>query len=119
MRELNDFALSPHFKLFEFECRCCGRVMLATRLVVMLEDLRAALGRPVVITSGYRCHAHNKAIGGAPRSLHMLGRAVDIKSQAKQTELAEIKKIAAEIGFYEILPDTGKNYIHLSLRIAP
>jgi uncharacterized protein YcbK (DUF882 family) len=80
----------------------------------MLEELRAALGRPVVITSGYRCPEHNKAVGGVPRSPHMLGRAVDIENRAKLTELAKIKEIALEIGFYEVLPNAKKSYMHLA-----
>lgn len=44
------------------------------RLVAMLERLRAALGgRPVAISSGYRCPAHNWAVGGAPESQCLLG----------------------------------------------
>lgn len=44
----------------------------------VLEPLRAKLGRPVVITSGYRSLALNIAVGGNNSSLHMLGRAADI-----------------------------------------
>ena len=36
------------------------------------------LKRPVVITSGYRSPALNRAIGGSPTSHHMQGRAADL-----------------------------------------
>lgn len=45
----------------------------------VLEPLRAALGRPIEITSGYRSPPLNAAIGGSPRSDHCYGRAADIK----------------------------------------
>ena len=43
-----------------------------------LDPLRAALGKPIVVTSGYRCPALNRAVGGATSSLHMKGYAADI-----------------------------------------
>jgi uncharacterized protein YcbK (DUF882 family) len=43
-----------------------------------LEELRVKWGKPITITSGYRCPTHNAAIGGASRSRHMVGDAVDI-----------------------------------------
>lgn len=47
--------------------------------LTVLDPLRAALGRPVRITSGYRSAALNDAIGGAQNSQHMRGEAADIK----------------------------------------
>jgi hypothetical protein len=44
-----------------------------------LERVRAVLGgKPVRVTSGYRCAALNAAIGGATNSMHMRGLAADI-----------------------------------------
>ena len=45
---------------------------------LVLEPLRVKLARPVVITSGYRSPALNRAIGGSPTSHHMQGRAADL-----------------------------------------
>ena len=44
----------------------------------VLEPLRVKLARPVVITSGYRSLALNRAVGGSPTSHHMQGRAADL-----------------------------------------
>lgn len=43
----------------------------------VLDPLREALGRPVLISSGYRAPAVNKAIGGAAHSQHTMGQAAD------------------------------------------
>jgi zinc D-Ala-D-Ala carboxypeptidase len=49
------------------------------RLVdLILQPLRDALGRPIVVTSGYRSPAVNAAVGGAANSAHMRGLAADI-----------------------------------------
>lgn len=44
----------------------------------VLQPLRDKLGRPVVVTSGYRAPAVNRAVGGSSTSAHMFGCAADI-----------------------------------------
>lgn len=44
-----------------------------------LDELRRLYGKPIVITSGYRCPALNKAVGGTPGSQHTKGQAADLK----------------------------------------
>ena len=109
---LNDVRVSPHFTLREFQCRCCGCVKLDARLLAALEELRAVWGRPLVITSGYRCPARNAVIGGAPRSLHMAGRAADV--HVPFSEQADFQKCARTIGCTEIIVGEKKNYVHIA-----
>jgi zinc D-Ala-D-Ala carboxypeptidase len=45
----------------------------------VLEPIRVKLGKPIVITSGYRPDWLNVAIGGSRTSAHMSGNAADIK----------------------------------------
>jgi zinc D-Ala-D-Ala carboxypeptidase len=42
-----------------------------------LEKIRALLGAPLHIDSGYRCPALNKAVGGVAKSAHVDGYAAD------------------------------------------
>ena len=44
----------------------------------VLEPLRVAMGRPIRISSGYRCERLNQAVGGVRNSQHMKGQAADI-----------------------------------------
>ena len=44
----------------------------------VLEPLREQVREPVIISSGYRCPALNKAVGGSDTSQHMKGEACDI-----------------------------------------
>ncbi len=112
MNGINEIRVAPHFLLREFQCRCCGCVRLSPLLLERLEALRCALDRPVVVTSGYRCPAHNASVGGAARSLHMTGRAADIA--VARSEYARVAAVAREIGFSEILPGGRRNYLHLA-----
>jgi len=43
----------------------------------VLDELRARLGAPIVLTSIYRSPAYNKAVGGASNSQHLYFRAAD------------------------------------------
>lgn len=59
-------------------CKHCGALDVSCELMAALEELRRIIGRPLPIVSGYRCARHNKAVGGARRSQHVLGRAADL-----------------------------------------
>ena len=45
-----------------------------------LDKIREEWGSAIIITSGYRSPAINRAIGGASRSQHITGKALDIKN---------------------------------------
>ena len=90
---MNNIQISENFKLREFECRCCGAVKLDSELLRRLQAIRAETGRPLRITSGYRCSTHNRTVGGASQSRHMVGDAADIVIVgwpiARQRQVAE------------------------------
>jgi len=56
----------------------------------VLEPLRKAMGKPIIISSGFRCERLNKAVGGVSNSQHMKGQAADIDIQG---DMAFGKKI--------------------------
>jgi uncharacterized protein YcbK (DUF882 family) len=49
------------------------------RLAQFLEEVRKVLGKPVVISSGYRGPEVNAHVGGQKASQHLVGCAADIK----------------------------------------
>lgn len=53
-------------------------VNLTMLVARVLQPLRNLIGVPIYVTSGYRCAALNKAVGGAYGSQHMTGQAADI-----------------------------------------
>ena len=76
--------ITENFNVKEFECNCgCEMpddVYLNTlSLADQLQVLRDALSTPIHLTNAYRCVTHNKAIGGAKNSQHLLGKAADIQ----------------------------------------
>ena len=67
------------FRPEEFACPCCGRILVAVGLVLLLDILRARLGRRLIVTSGHRCVAHNAEVHGAETSRHLIGAAADLR----------------------------------------
>lgn len=51
------------------------------RVAETLEQVRALVGGPIDVTSGYRCLAVNRAIGSDDTSAHVKGLAADIKTK--------------------------------------
>lgn len=72
--------VGQHFKVREFACQDGSQVVfIDSYLVSILDILRNQTGKPVIINSGYRTPARNKAVGGAKYSYHMRGMAADIR----------------------------------------
>ena len=73
--------LSEHFDDSEFSCHHCKKLPehgMDGELIQLLEAIREQTG-PITIMSGYRCPDHNRAVGGAKSSQHLLGTAADIQ----------------------------------------
>jgi uncharacterized protein YcbK (DUF882 family) len=91
-----DMKLSRSFRLNEFQSKDGAPLILVhPALIVALQLIRDRFG-PITINSAYRTEAHNKAIGGAVKSLHMSGLAADIVAQGVNP--SEVAKFAVELG---------------------
>lgn len=86
-----------------------------------LQSLRNLYRKPMIITSGYRSVEHNKAIGGAPTSMHLQGKAADILVAGK--DAYELIGLAYAVGFKGVGVSQrgahGSRFIHLDTRDEP
>lgn len=107
--------LSKNFKSDEFKCHCnkCDGGKMSEAFIERLQKLRDLLNFPLVITSGYRCEAHNKSEGGHNTSMHMLGRAADISASNGALKYA-LMCGAMTVGFKGI--GIGKTFVHVDDR---
>lgn len=60
---------------------------------MVLDPLRRLYGKPIIITSGFRCPELNKRVGGVTNSWHTQGNAADIHVAS----LAEANKIFSNL----------------------
>lgn len=83
----------------------------------VLDPLREAWGQPIIITSGYRCPALNRAVGGAAASQHVKGEAADIRTVSDTVEdnkaLYELIKIL-NLPIDQCINEYGYDWIHVS-----
>ena len=109
--------LSTPFKVREFACRSgADAVLIAPRLVMVLESIRAHFGAAVTINSGYRTPEYNAKVGGVARSQHCYGTAADIVVKGQTPE-------AVAAFARTLMPDWGgvgvyKSFTHIDVREA-
>lgn len=105
---------SENFYFDEFSCKCgCGIGIMQPRFIERLQELRDEWGKPIMITSGLRCIAHNIASSGSKKSRHLIGAAADIAIDSSAERYALVA-LAVKKGFRGI--GVGKTFVHLDLR---
>ncbi len=83
----------------------------------VLEPARVAFGAPIYITSGYRCPALNKAVGGKHTSQHLRGEAADLQVRGVKNLRKLYNAILDHGVFDQLLFETNKSgakWIHVS-----
>lgn len=95
----------------EMACKGTGTLLIDANAMDKLQALRDRLGVPVLVTSAYRSPDHNKKVGGAKESLHMQGRAFDIRMDNHNP--TEFEAAARACGFtgFGYYPKQG--FIHI------
>jgi len=88
-----------------------------------LEPLRAVINDPIIITSGYRCLALNRAVGGSSTSAHVYGLAVDfipLKTEPKQAfeTLIKLHREKKVPNFDQLIWEYDGAWIHLGLSLV-
>jgi len=89
----------------------------------VLQPIRDKYGKPISVTSGYRCPKLNAAVGGSKTSQHLKGQAADIKCTAtSKAELFNLIKSMINKGeltvgqlIWEYGTKKEPNWIHVSL----
>lgn len=117
--------MSSFFKLAEFQCQCkencpgkIPKLRLNDALLTTLNAVREKYGKPIIVTSGFRCKRHNSAIGGAVASQHLLGTAADIRPTTNDKEdLEKLYEICKEeVGVVGLGDGRKKGFIHVDVR---
>ena len=83
----------------------------------VLDPLREAYGKPIIVTSGYRCEKLNKAVGGAASSQHVKGEAADIRSvQDTPEENKKLFDLIVKLGlpFDQLINEYNYDWVHVS-----
>ena len=75
---------SANFSSKELSCSCCGKNEFNKETLVALQRLRDTIGKPLKLSSAYRCPIHNDKISSTgPNGPHTTGKAIDILCSGK------------------------------------
>lgn len=95
----------------------CDAIQCIDDLVTnVLDRLRSEWGRPIIVTSGYRCKELNTAVGGARSSQHLKGQAADIVSDDFEVFRRFVRRWCKDNEFNQcIFEHSGcKEWVHIS-----
>ena len=82
----------------------------------VLDKLRDGWGRPIIVTSGYRCKELNAAVGGTRNSQHLKGQAADIVSDDFEAFRRFVRRWCKDNEFDQCIFEHSGNseWIHIS-----
>lgn len=107
---------SVYFTSFEMRCRCeapeCDAQDMDPLFLLTMDRIRHRIQRPLIVTSARRCKKHNMLVGGASRSSHLRGLAMDI--MMPKDEQAKFMDVCRQEG----ITGYGRsgNWVHLDQR---
>lgn len=83
----------------------------------VLDPLRLFYGRPIMISSGFRCPTLNKAVGGVSTSQHLRGEAADISTGSK-LENRRLAKMIVELKlpWDQLIDEADYAWVHISYK---
>lgn len=116
--------LSPHFTLDELthtdhreidNSPTQAEIENLQRLANFLEEVKEVLGgKPVMISSGFRCKALNDAVGSKDTSQHRVGCAADFRVPGMTPDEVVRAIIASGIGYQQIIREFDR-WTHISI----
>lgn len=127
---MNDFNLVPHFTFFELAgtsneqykklnlLKAQEQMGKMYMLAGFAERVREIVGKPLIITSGYRCPELNKAIGGALTSQHLFCEAIDFVVKGMRPEDIFNRIVTSDLKYNQIIIErnkSGSQWVHISI----
>jgi len=109
--------LQTNFQVYEFmQNDGLEFLKLDQEVIDAIQKIREHFNKPVTITSAYRSKSYNASIGGATKSQHIYGRAIDftISGVAIKTITDYIQKNWKELGVRGL--ELNKSWVHIDVR---
>ena len=120
--------LSPHFTLDELthtdhreidNTPTQDEINNLQQLANFLEEVKTVLGgKPIMISSGFRCKALNDAVGSKDTSQHRTGFAADFRVPGMTPDEVVRAVIASGIGYDQIIREFDR-WTHISVSDKP
>lgn len=86
------------------------------KVMYILDIVRAHIGKPILVNSGYRCKKLNEMVGGVQKSMHTKGLAADFRTGKKEDiniMFEFLKENQKEFKIIELI--NYKTFIHMGV----
>jgi uncharacterized protein YcbK (DUF882 family) len=106
--------MAKYFSESEMACQHCGATNMDPEFMNALDSLREAYGKPLAVTSGYRCPEHPIEARKAHAGAHTTGKAADLA--VDRGDAYEVLEIAMGMGLFTgigIQQKGSGRFIHL------
>jgi zinc D-Ala-D-Ala carboxypeptidase len=111
--------LTKNFSSAEFVCKCglCSQNLINDQFLAMLQEVRDLFGKPITITSAFRCAHHQETLRrngietAVGKSSHETGCAADLSALDMQGLRAAVEQVFAKhsIGY-------ANKFVHVDSR---
>lgn len=82
----------------------------------VLDPLREAWGKPIIVNSGYRSDTLNRVVGGAKNSQHMRGEAADITTGTREGNRWLFDYIKRHLPYDQVIDERNYSWVHVSYK---
>lgn len=108
--------ISDNLYHHELRCQCnayaCVYTLIHESMIRGFEQLRVKCGgKPIYVSSAFRCVYYNSKVGGKRYSKHLLGYALDLLPPADMS-IDEFAKLAEDC-FDKTIEYKSENFIHV------
>lgn len=118
----NVHQVSDYFTIEELACQHCGTYKFDPQFLLLLNRLREGHGKPLIVTSGYRCPQHPLEAERTTIGTHSTGKAIDLA--VSHADALSVVSLAIQLGVKRIgVQQKGSGrFIHLDVctdRLTP
>ena len=105
---------SKYFSYDEMKCKCgCGEAPMDNDFMYLLDSIREGMGKPLYISSGYRCANHPIEKKKLRPGAHSTGKAADLLVDGEDAQRVLLAALLLEFNRIGIQQKGSGRFIHL------
>jgi len=105
---------SKYFSFDEMKCKCgCDQAPMDQDFMDLLDNIRESFGKPLIISSGYRCHNHPIEAKKSKAGAHATGKAADLSVAGVDAQRVLLAAMLLDVNRLGVQQKGTGRFIHL------